>query len=792
MLMDLLLLLAVLLLAASVLLQLRVDGRWKLPQLALLKRPADPGPSRPTQPQPAAAVDAPAGAAPVPKVSVEGRAAGHLRVLDHSQLLQVTGAHQLLKHLARHSRLSKVVFERDFLSALRQYVEFVQLMPASESHHHANVGGLLAHSLETTYHAMVLRGGYLLPRNGGAEIIDAQRDYWTYAVFFGALLHDVGKPLTDLRIEMRVPGSTSGSRWLPMSGSLRECGAEQYRVTFAPKAERDYGAHSKMGVVLLQRLVPATALNFLGRCPDVLQELTQFLGGDARQGVIAEIVSKADQASTKNNLAQGSRARFATARSVPLVEQLMGAIQDMLRQGGQLPLNRDGAVGWVYDGSVWFVAKRLADTVREYILSRAGDEAGIPGENKNDRLFDTWQEYGQLMPNPATQQAIWHVMVHGEDGQGYSHSLSVLRFALEKLWPAGPDTYPQPMAGRIEVLSKRRTDADNKDLAAPAAAIAEPAAHAARADAGQAHEQAAPVASRREPAAEVPAPKFGEAAKRPGKRANTKDPLAADEDVLPDDESALAGVKEAKRASAAAKLGLPPAGPTAPFLPEAHAPDSPGGASAPAGAPIASDAPPWGAEDASQSFPTEGPDARSAPRSIGRAVLHQDPLPLAVGTKSGREPSEAAIAFMKWVQQGLADGSLKYNEAGAPVHFVEAGIALVSPAIFREYAVQFGEPSPAPGTAAAKTSGPERVGLTIQREVLRAGWHAPSPANGTNIWTFTVSRRGGVKKGKLSAVVLANAKRWVMEPPAPNPTLQLPTVSDPGASEDGGDVGATT
>ena len=168
-----------------------------------------------------------------------------------------------------------------------------------------------------------------------------------------------------------------------------------------------------------------------------------------------------------------------------------------------------------------------------------------------------------------------------------------------------------------------------------------------------------------------------------------------------------------------------------------------------------------------------GAVATSPGASIGRVALHNDaPVPKAV--KGAREPSETAVAFMQWVQQGLGEGSLKYNEAGAVVHFVEAGMALVSPVIFREYAVLFGEPAPAAGIGVK--SGADRVGLAVQREVLRAGWHVPSPADGTNIWTFTVSRRGGAKTSKLSAVVLADARRWVMEPPPPNPTLQLPTV----------------
>ncbi|MFX8223150.1 hypothetical protein ABTL15_20250, partial [Acinetobacter baumannii] len=81
-------------------------------------------------------------------------------------------------------------------------------------------------------------------------------------------------------------------------------------------------------------------------------------------------------------------------------------------------------------------------------------EEAIPGDERNDRLFDTWQEYGALEANPATGQAIWHVQVMGKDGAGYSHSLSMLRFPLSKLWDH-PDRYPPNMKGEIQVLTKR-------------------------------------------------------------------------------------------------------------------------------------------------------------------------------------------------------------------------------------------------------------------------------------------------------------------------------------------------
>jgi len=507
---------------------------------------------------------------------------------------------------------------------------------------------------------------------------------------------------------------------MPQAGSLNECQAVQYKVDFAPKSERDYTAHGRLGAVLLQRLVPASALSFLAGCPEVMMELTRFLGNEGREGALAEIVSKADQLSTKNNLAGGSRARFATARQRPLVEQLMEAMQDMLQQGGMLPLNRDGAAGWVYDGSVWFVAKRVADAVREHILAREGDDAGIPGEAKNDRLFDCWQEYGQLAVNPQTRQAIWRVVVHGEDGQGYTHALNVLRFPLDKLWPAGPSTYPPQMVGRIEVITKGKSDGPESDE------VTQPPVPKPVNNKGVAP---CPASN------EVPSPRLAVSAK-PGTSGRSSE--VSDDDRLPEDETAFAARRAERPAGVRARRK---------------------DAAQPAAV----------AEPISAVSKVAGPVP--AP---GRVVLHggEEAPPAPASNSKGRQPSEAAIAFMLWVQQGLGDGSLKYNETGALVHFVEAGIALVSPALFRQYAQAFGEP---PFKSTSNSGTPGEIGLGIQREVLRAGWHAPNPIDGSNIWTFHVSRRrGGAKASRLSAVVLADVQRWVIEPPPPNLALQMP------------------
>lgn len=740
---------------------------WRLaaPQwLATMKRrAATPKPRRKTThaaPAPGAAVAPVAKPAAVDIRSLQDSSDGWLKVVSPSQVLEVIQAQRPLSHMLRQSRLAPPVWERDLLAAIERYADVVQLMPASESHHHAHAGGLLAHTLEVVLTAMTWRNGTLLPQGAGAEQIDAEHDHWTYVVFYAALLHDIGKILCDLRVQWRrKAGAADETRWMPIAGSLTDCGARSYHVGFTPKSERDYGAHQRMSILLLQRIAPDTARGFMAQHPHALLQLTRFLSGEDRDSALAQLIRKADQVSAARALASGSRARFASASSVPLVELLMGALRDMLRRGSILPLNRDGAAGWVYDGSIWFVAKRLADSVRDHLKQHAPDEA-LPGESKNDRLFDTWQEYGCILANPATQQAVWYVRVNGKDGEGYSHVLTMLRFPLDKVWDSA-DQFPASMSGHIEVLAARGA-AEAKPVAGvaepvgqpPEAAISAPAIDTDLGADGAAEKSAteavleplemgrtAPGSGAREKAttkvAEVRAPAFRNVPKKP---APTVPPVSAKpapavhmEQLVPSE--AVVGTKRE-------------------VFVEDVMPDSADDQHAPSRHSLEQTV-------VSKADKSPGP----VPVATSAVVLDAGQLPAVPGSDAGKKlPTQLAIDFMKWLQHGLQTRAIKHNEVGAPVHFVAQGMALVSPLIFREYSRQNPPENPDDAPPA------DRVGLDVQREVLKAGWHLPAAA-GVNIHQFAVVKRGGIRTGRLSAVVLANPQRWVLPVPPNNPAL---------------------
>lgn len=127
----------------------------------------------------------------------------------------------------------------------------------------------------------------------------------------------------------------------------------------------------------------------------------------------------------------------------------------------------------------------------------------------------------------------------------------------------------------------------------------------------------------------------------------------------------------------------------------------------------------------------------------------------------------AARRFIEWVQQGISGGTLRVNVAGALVHFVDEGMLLVSPRIFREFAEQYAEDGS--GSALVCAAGEPDIGKLIQRQFLRARWHLRTE-QGVNFLTYQVMH-GKRAVSRLSGVVIPDPVRFVDPVPPVNPLL---------------------
>ncbi|CAD5366891.1 HD domain-containing protein [Rubrivivax sp. A210] len=637
--------------------------------------------------------------------AVVARPASQLPLRAFEDIVTATETRALLISIERKTRLSQGIYAQDCMPVLEALAEFVQMLPASESHHHAHPGGLWQHLLEVADVALSFRAGLELPPGAGTEERKRLEHRWTYAVFVAALLHDVGKAVTDVQVTLYGDAPRDGKAWTPLAGSMRTFGAHWYTVAFADPTDRDYQAHAKLGAMLMSSFVPARATRWLADESQVLSQLVAYLSGEGKDGLIGSLIKRADSDSVRRNLLQGPRTRFASARTRPLVERLMEALRRMLIEGGSLPLNRPGAAGWVHDGKVWFVCARLADEVRSY-LSQHESLQGIPGKDKNDRIFDTWQEYGAAETAPDGG-AVWRVRVEC-DGWSPPDAFTVLCFALDKLF-ADPAQYPAAMKGRVWLSQPAAADpgrevspAPREGRAAPPAALTIPPRPAVTSELqGPTARPGAPagaaVLERSEP---KPAPEPSASASSPS-----------------DHEPQVPG-------GAGAAMEHQPAVPVGQAIPVVAPSPAPEPQPAPGPAHVAEPGPDDGMLSPSETAVADLAQGRATSTpELGKPLRPRErgQRPAGAAAASGRTPSPAATAFMAWVAQSVGTGDLKYNEDSALVHFVPEGALLLSPEIFRRFLSQHQAVADGP-IAELRQSHGDRAFARLQNELAKSGW----------------------------------------------------------------------
>jgi integrating conjugative element relaxase (TIGR03760 family) len=660
------------------------------------------------------------------------RPATQLPVRGYDSLVEATRTTDILRSIERRTRFSGSVFTRDCTPLLESLADFVQMLPASEAHHHAQPGGLWIHMLEVADAALTLRAGMELPAGATTEERKRLEHRWTYAVLAAALLHDVGKPVTDVAVTLFNEDPRAGRPWTPLAGPMRFAGAHYYSVAFADPTQRDYQAHQKLAAMLLHQFVPARMLRWLSEDASVLTQLLAYLAGEDPEGTLAGIVKRADSDSVRRNLLHGPRTRFSSARSRPLIERLMEALRRMLREGGQLPLNRPGAAGWVFDGCLWFVCVRLADEVRGY-LSQHESLHGVPSKDRNDRLFDTWQEHGACKPAPDGG-VVWRVRIEC-DAWRSPETLTVLCFPLDRLYQRAEE-FPAPMKGRVLP--------ESAGTAAP---------HVSVAAAATANTPSGPSAGRSaEPAPPAAVMPVAAKTKAPADAPSSSPPQAAPQ-------SATASVAQRPEAGPAITPSQPP-------VMVADAPDEqalhtarctvgqtrhvPAVATAVEPTSTAAMAPPH-----ARFTPEDDvlPLAESA--SLVERAVEAAPLPPTAAIlgppmrphqpegqpKPRKAPTPAAEAFMAWVAHAVGSGDLKYNEEGALVHFVSQGCLLLSPEIFKRFLDVHREIGAGPAAALLASHG-DKAFTRLQNELAKSGWTQRNGDENLHYYAFTKADGG--------------------------------------------------
>ena len=317
---------------------------------------------------------------PPPTVNV---AEGYLSIESAHTLLAVEHRRQLLDRIWQCTALSHVQFTQFYLNPIHRYAEQVQQLPASETHHHAYLGGMLDHGLELVACSLKLRQSYLLPTGAAPEDQAAQTDAWSAGIAYGALLHDIGKIAVDLLVERQ-----DGRVWHPWQGSLDQ----PYRFRYIKG--RDYHLHGAAAGLLYTQILDRPILDWLSGFPPLWASLLYVLAGQyERAGVLGELVMQADRVSTAQNIG-GNPSKALQAPIHSLQHHLISGLRHLVQH--ELKLNQPGAAGWLTQDALWLVSKTVTDKLRAYLLSQSIE--GIPSSNIT--VFDELQSHGLVESTP--------------------------------------------------------------------------------------------------------------------------------------------------------------------------------------------------------------------------------------------------------------------------------------------------------------------------------------------------------------------------------------------------------
>ncbi|MBX9408656.1 MULTISPECIES: MobH family relaxase [Pseudomonas] len=362
---------------------------------------------------------------PPPTVNV---AEGYLPVESAHSLLAAEHRRQLLDRIWQHTALSHAQFSQLYLNPIHRYAEQVQQLPASETHHHAYLGGMLDHGLELVACSLKLRQSYLLPTGAAPEDQAAQTDAWSAGIAYGALLHDIGKIAVDLQVERR-----DGHLWHPWHGPLDQ----PYRFRYVKG--RDYHLHGAAAGLLYTQILDRPILDWLSGFPALWASLLYVLAGQyERAGVLGELVIQADRVSTAQNIG-GNPNKALQAPTHSLQHHLISGLRHLVQH--QLKLNQPGAAGWLTQDALWLVSKTVTDKLRAYLLSQSIE--GIP--SSNIAVFDELQSHGLVESTPEGK-AIWSALVAQGD---WRQSFTFLRLQPALIW--GNEDRPALFSGTVSV-----------------------------------------------------------------------------------------------------------------------------------------------------------------------------------------------------------------------------------------------------------------------------------------------------------------------------------------------------
>jgi len=295
-------------------------------------------------------------------------------------------------------QLRKELFEM----VIRRFIEYVHLLPASESHHHSVPGGMLIHSLETS--SWALRSAQdSRPATSGMLDVDKQLEpAYHYAAWVGGLMHDIGKLVADMNVfavstydketNRNIKVSSVIPHWHPEKESLiswaKRYDIATYSVSF--KGNRIHNQHNTVTSSLIAPILGnGAALDRLLTSPiNVHHELSKVLNGtDSKCDYLKKAIRVGDNKSTSENLKIFQHLKMGQGK-LSQSAMIFRAIQ---WSRPKWSINKTNGHAWIIGSDVYLRYTSAFD-----VIQKEAENNGYHVASKGYSLFDVMADSNML------------------------------------------------------------------------------------------------------------------------------------------------------------------------------------------------------------------------------------------------------------------------------------------------------------------------------------------------------------------------------------------------------------
>lgn len=269
---------------------------------------------------------------------------------------------------------------------LERYGAFVHLLPASEAHHHRGAGGLFRHGLEVAFWATQASDAVIFSMEGSPLERRNNEPRWRLASCFAGLLHDVGKPLSDVSVSDRDGRVT----WNPYGETLFDW-ASRHKVQryFLRWRDSRHKRHEKFSLLTVDRLLPQATREYLSDAgPAVIESMLEAISGVGANQPITKLMLMADRESVSRDMKENRLNVDEFSYGVPVERYLFDAMRRLVKSG-RWQVNVVGGKIWLLEQGVFVIWRPVQDIID---LLAKDKTPGIPRDS--DTLADILIERG--------------------------------------------------------------------------------------------------------------------------------------------------------------------------------------------------------------------------------------------------------------------------------------------------------------------------------------------------------------------------------------------------------------